>query len=114
MGAQPRVMRQSTRRWTRLGVVGAAALLIGQAAAEPMNPATAEAMTRGWLAESRARLSGKMPSRIKSVESYGHFHVVHLHPAGFVVSAADDELEPVIAFSNKGIFQPNQIGRAHV
>jgi hypothetical protein len=64
-------------------------------------------MTRGWLVEGRTRLAAHMPDKVKSTETFGDFHVVHLDPEGFVVTSADDGLEPVIAFSAKGHFEAN-------
>ena len=45
-----------------------------------------------------------MHHSVKSVESYNGFHVLNLDPEGFIVTADDDEIEPVIAFSDKGRF----------
>ena len=73
-------------------------------AAAPVDRAGVGAMARGWLAAGRARLGSTMPDAVKTVESFGEFHVVHLEPDGFVVAAADDDLESIIAFSAKGKF----------
>ena len=83
------------------------ATLVSPIGAEPVNRPRAEAMTRGWLAEGRTRLATKMPAKVKSSETFGDFHVIRLDPEGFVVTAADDDLEPIIAFSAKGDFKPD-------
>jgi hypothetical protein len=43
---------------------------------------------------------------IKTIRSYSGFHVVDLDPEGFIVTPDDDEIEPVIAFSDRGSFDP--------
>ena len=45
-----------------------------------------------------------MNHSVKSVDSYNGFHVLNLDPEGYIVTADDDEIEPVIAFSDKGRF----------
>ncbi len=90
-----------------LGLVLTALAVPLPAHAERVDRAGAEAMTRGWLAEGRTRLAAKMPDKVKSTQTFGDFHVVQLEPEGYVVTAADDDLEPVIAFSAKGQFEAN-------
>ncbi|MFO1475907.1 MAG: C10 family peptidase [Verrucomicrobiota bacterium] len=72
------------------------------ASGAPVDPAAAENMSRGWLAEHH--LASRLPAGIRSVDSYPHFHVVQLQPEGFIVTASDDRVEPVIAFSAHGRF----------
>lgn len=79
--------------------------MAGHLAAAPADRLAAEAVTRGWLAEERPHLATRLHTRIKSVEQFPNFHVVHLEPEGFVVTAADDDFEPVLAFSDKGDFK---------
>lgn len=73
--------------------------------ASSVDQAAAVAATRGWLAEGQTRLAGKMPAQVKTAESFGDFYVVRLAPEGYVVTSADDEVEPIIAFSSTGHFQ---------
>jgi len=53
---------------------------------------------------------GKPAGKLGKVETFfnaageARFHVVHLEPAGYVVFSADDELEPIIAFSHLDTF----------
>ncbi|MDO8304018.1 MAG: C10 family peptidase, partial [Sedimentisphaerales bacterium] len=35
------------------------------------------------------------------------YYIVHLRPSGFVIVAADDEVEPIIGFSGSGSFDPS-------
>lgn len=72
--------------------------------AEKVGTEDAEALTRGWLAGNRSHLAPKMTGKVKSSESHGSFHVVNLEPEGYVITSADDEMEPVVAFSAKGQF----------
>lgn len=62
-------------------------------------------MAKGWLAEPHSHLTPRLHSRVKNVETQSGYYVVHLQPEGFIVTAADDEMEPVLAFSEKGDFK---------
>jgi Peptidase C10 family/FG-GAP-like repeat/Carboxypeptidase regulatory-like domain/Spi protease inhibitor len=73
--------------------------------AKPTDRVAARSAANGWLADGQPHLGARIQSRIKSVESFNGFHVVHLEPEGFIVMAADDDLEPVLAFSDHGDFK---------
>ena len=36
------------------------------------------------------------------------YYIAHLDPQGFIILSADDEIEPVIAFSATGYLNPDQ------
>ncbi len=74
-------------------------------AAAPVGKADAEAMAKGWLADQQPHLASHLRPEVKSVESFSGFHVVYLQPKGFIITAADDEVEPVLAFSDQGNFK---------
>lgn len=91
----------------RVCVAGLLAAAQGLLLAEPVSKEGATEAVAGWLGESGLRLNKRLPAQIKSVKSYPHFHVVHLAPEGYVVTAADSELEPIIAFSSHGTLVPD-------
>ena len=89
-----------------------AALICGfavAARAEQRSVAEAREMVEGWLSLSqRAPLHERLFGQITSEEVITHEdgtvvgYVFNLSPEGFVVTSADDRVEPVIAFSKKG------------
>jgi hypothetical protein len=73
----------------------------------------AEMVVTGWLKLNDKPL-GTSPGRsVISVETFiddnGNpaYYVVYLEPSGFVIVSADDLVEPIIAFSNEGVFEPS-------
>lgn len=70
---------------------------------------TAMRAATGWLVRNPAPMETSA-GRPASVSTYSDdsgralFHVVSLEPTGFVVMAADDEVEPVFAFSSESKF----------
>ena len=70
-------------------------------------------MTAGWLNEGRQRLEHTMPTTIAGARTFTNasgqaiYYIVSLLPRGFIVVAANDGVEPVIAFSATGGFDPN-------
>ena len=63
----------------------------------------------GWLRTEQAPLQTPMQGEVLRVDSYPSakapvYHVVSLKPEGFVVVAADDRIEPIIAFVPRGQF----------
>ena len=73
--------------------------------AEPVGKDAAEALAKGWLAEETPHATGGFKGYFKSVETHPGFHVVHLQPEGYLITADDDELEPVLAFADRGTFK---------
>jgi membrane-associated PAP2 superfamily phosphatase len=84
--------------------VAAGLALAWPSSAAPVDQTAAETVARGWLNETRPHLAAKLHPQIKATESFSGFYVVHLAPEGFLVVPADDELEPVLAFSDRGTF----------
>lgn len=73
--------------------------------AEPVGKDAAKAVANGWLADDAPHPMGKLRGRFKSVESHPGYHVVHLQPEGYIITSDDDEVEPVLAFSDRGEFK---------
>jgi len=87
-------------------LLAALTMLAGsRSGAAPVPQSAAEAAAKGWLAEPHSHLAPRLQARIKSVESQSGYYVIHLKPEGFIVTSADDELEPVLAFSDRGDFK---------
>jgi len=66
----------------------------------------------GWLRLNPAALDLPMAVEIDSVrgavlEKQTIFYMVNLRPSGFLILAADDRLQPVVAFSDKGSISAN-------
>lgn len=94
----------------RLVELMVALVLLGVACvAAPVDGARAEEAVRRWV-ELTPQPMGKLAGVPVGVETYAdsaglvRFHVVALSPSGFVVVAADDEVEPILAFSCEGRF----------
>jgi hypothetical protein len=74
---------------------------------------TAASMARGWLESQPSPLGSMLGTKVKNVETFKDssgsplYHVVNLEPSGFVIASADDQAEPVVAFVEKGSFDPS-------
>jgi len=85
----------------------------GRAFADPATADQAKRTVQGWLRAEKTPLQAKLGSTIKGVDTYNDakgsalYHVVRLEPNGFVIVAADDYVEPIIAFSSSGTFDPS-------
>ena len=75
------------------------------AMAEPVGQDAAEALANGWLSDDTPHSMGRLSGRFKSVETHAGYHVIHLQPEGYLITADDDELEPVLAFADRGVFK---------
>ncbi len=81
--------------------------------AAPIASNNAVAAVNGWLKTDPAPLGEALPPAFQKVESIRDasgevlYHVVSLRPAGFIIIAADDLIEPVVAFSARGRFDPS-------
>lgn len=84
-------------------------VLANLAPAAQVSQPTALRAARGWLSRSPAPM-GAAAGRAGDVSSYADeagrplFYAVELVPAGFVIVAADDDVEPVLAFSSESAF----------
>ena len=71
-------------------------------------PGQARAAVQAWLREDSAPLHAHLGQTISSVETYRDsqnsplYYVVNLNPSGFAIVAADDLIEPIIAFAADG------------
>ena len=88
--------------WLAAGVFGA-----------QVNDQTAASAVKGWLRLDRQPLGAAMNQQVKNVQTFKDdngaplYHVVSLEPSGFVIIPADDRIEPIIAFSDNGHFDPS-------
>ncbi|ACB74538.1 peptidase C10 streptopain [Opitutus terrae PB90-1] len=97
--------------WLPAALVGMALLgaFAVSASAAPVAQDTALRAANGWLRRSPAPLA-EPAGRAGAATTHGDaagsplFHVVQLEPRGFLVLAADDEVEPVLAFSSDSAF----------
>jgi len=82
--------------------------------AAPTTPDEAELAVIGWLGLDPAPLGAALAEAVGGVEPYTDeggrviYYVVTLEPAGFVVVAADDLVEPIIAFASEGQYDPSE------
>ncbi len=79
--------------------------------ASPVNEVDADLAIRGWLRYNDKpmtyAISKDARESVGYSDEYGRilYYIVELEPQGFVVCSADDELEPVIAFSVNGSYR---------
>jgi probable HAF family extracellular repeat protein len=105
----------------RVGLIGklTAFFLVGflvltsVALAKPTTPEQARNAVENWLALETQPLGTDMFRWVKEVTAYPDadgqtaYFVVSLHPAGLVIVAADDLVEPIIGFMPFGHFDPS-------
>ncbi|MFC1605117.1 C10 family peptidase [Planctomycetota bacterium] len=66
----------------------------------------------GWLKANPQPLGSDISRQIMNVETFTDnlgepaYHIVYLQPSGFVIVSADDRVEPIIAFSSNGTYDP--------
>jgi hypothetical protein len=91
----------------------ALAWFAGPAGGAPVGSSSAADAVTGWLAADPTPLAERLVPDVKSVETVRDgqgtalYHVVHLAPSGFVLVAADDQIEPILAFAAQGEFNPS-------
>jgi len=79
--------------------------------AAPTDPGQARSFVESWLNANRMPLGERMPLTVADVQpgkddnGQTIFYVVSLVPEGYVVVAAEDRIQPVIAFSPSGSFE---------
>jgi len=80
------------------------------ASGAPVSSAFATKVVSGWLSGDPTPLAERLGHHVKGVETVKDirgtalYHVVHLAPCGFVLVAADDQIEPIVAFGARGDF----------
>jgi len=104
-------MKRSMKSFVR-GVASVAilvtALLQGEALAAPITAEQAKKGMAKWIrarpaAHIQAKLSAAAGVRtVSSTDGQHLFHIVNLEEGGFIVTPADDRIQPVIAFSDSG------------
>jgi hypothetical protein len=71
-------------------------------------------MVSGWLSIDKRPLGVLLDGQVGDAETFfgaegeAVYHVVNLEPSGFVIVSADDLVEPVIAFSASGSYDPSE------
>lgn len=84
--------------------------MLSLAAAKPTTSDQASLVVKTWRSLDTLPMKSKIGKSVAEVETYKDdkgeavYHVVYLKPSGFVIVPADDEVEPVIAFSSEGRF----------
>ena len=77
--------------------------------ADPVSQITVEQVCKGWMKLHRKNFNKKINSiRVfKDKENNDIFYAVNLDTDGFILLSSDDMINPIIAFSNKGVFHGN-------
>ncbi|MBN2316010.1 MAG: C10 family peptidase [Sedimentisphaerales bacterium] len=87
--------------------------LSGGVWASPTTAYEAQRVVTGWLQSDVQPLGMALGRSVSEAESFEDdegreiYYVVHLQPSGFVIVPADDEIEPIIAFTNDGTYDPS-------
>jgi len=82
--------------------------------AAPKTQQQAAQVVAGWLAVTPRPLgaalktSARQPQAFRSSAGDTLYYVFPLEPAGFVITSADDDIEPIIGFSASGSFDPTE------
>ncbi len=103
----------NSRRGCRYGLGLVSLLLLSVVPsgwAETTTAQQAEIIVRGWLRSDATPLDAEMSNAIAAVDTYVDeygdpiYYVVNLDPEGFVIVPAEDRVEPIVAFSDKGVY----------
>ena len=86
-------------------------MLAGSAMAAPVSIDQVRSMVMGWRSRNEAPMELPMSKAIASIDvirddrAVPLYFAVHLASEGFVLVSPDDEIEPLIAFSARGIYE---------
>ena len=86
--------------------------LSGNLWALPTTAYDAKLAVTGWLKADPQPLGMTLGQEVTAVETFTDdfgttaYHIVYLHPYGFVIVSADDMIEPIIGFADDGVFDP--------
>ena len=99
---------------TVAGALFLAITVAAPCAGAPASSARARTLAQGWLRRDARPMRAAMSGRVNGVRTFRNvtsealYHVVAMQPEGFVVVSADDQLEPVVAFSARGHFRATE------
>jgi len=88
-------------------------LLSSISSADTINRSDAEKIVAGWIKTDNQPLGTKLGREIKKTDTFKDtngqilYYVVYLEPNGFIIAAADDMVEPIICFVEKGQYNPS-------
>ena len=77
----------------------------------PQNAVDATAAAQGWLRTTATPLESPLSRKVSATFTFRNqagdalYHVVSLTPAGYILVAADSEVEPILGFSASGRFE---------
>lgn len=81
--------------------------------ARPTTAYQAEKAVAGWLKTDAQPLGAALGQQVANVETFADgdgepiYYIVYLQPTGFVIVPADDMVEPIIGFVERGIYDPS-------
>ncbi len=81
--------------------------------ARPTTANEAEKVVAGWLKTDARPLGAALGRQVTNVETYINendepiYYIVYLQPSGFVIVSADDLVQPIIGFVEKGTYDPS-------
>jgi len=81
--------------------------------AKPVNSQQVEKTVKGWLRANPAPLDSPFSQQIDRIipffdyQGQPVYYAVYLHPDGFVILPADDEIAPILAFAPAGTYDPS-------
>lgn len=85
--------------------------IVGIGEAEIKDSAAARGAVTGWLLVDSSPLGTNIGHDIQTVETITTaegeiaYHIVDLYPTGFVIVAADDDVEPIVAWADSGSYE---------
>jgi len=88
-------------------------LCCGNLWAAPTTAHQAEKVVKGWLKIVANPLGTPLGQQVKEVKTFTNnskqpiYYIVYLQPSGFVIVSADDLIEPIIGFTEDGIYDPS-------
>jgi hypothetical protein len=81
--------------------------------ARPTTPDQAKRVVAGWLSADAQPLGTALGPQVNKADTFTNnkgkpiYHIVYLQPAGFVIVPADDLVEPIIGFVERGTYDPS-------
>jgi hypothetical protein len=81
--------------------------------AKPVSSEQAQKAVKGWLKLDPNPLRMELGNQVRQIDTFADdegepiYYVLYLQPAGFVITPADDLVEPIIAFADDGTYDPS-------